>query len=56
MVAKGRRLFLDNKLVLRETEALKPLGGIVVYWNFLRKIGFLQKARVILNDLKRPQE
>src|ERR1700674_2510849 len=45
MEAEGTRLFDGRKVWLRETErALTPFGGIVVFLEFLNKIGFVQKV------------
>ena len=45
MEAEGTRLFDGRKVLLKETErALTPFGGIVVFLEFLNKIGFVQKV------------
>jgi hypothetical protein len=45
MEAEGTRLFDGRKVVLKETErALTPLGGIVVFLEYLNKISFVQKV------------
>lgn len=45
MEAEGTRLFDGRKVLLQETErALTPFGGIVVFLEFLNKIGFVRKV------------
>ena len=45
MEAESTRLFDGRKVVLQETErALTPFGGIVVFLEFLNKIGFVRKV------------
>jgi hypothetical protein len=45
MEAEGTRLFDGRKVLLKETErALTPFGGMVVFLEFLNKIGFVQKV------------
>lgn len=45
MEAEGRRLFGGEKVLLKETErALTPFGGMVVFLEFLNKIGFVNKV------------
>jgi hypothetical protein len=45
MEAEGTRLFDGRKVLLRETErALTPFGGIVVFLEFLNKIGFVKQV------------
>lgn len=42
MEAEGRRLFVGEKVLLKETDrAVTPFGGMV---EFLNKIGFVQKV------------
>ncbi len=45
MEAEGTRLFDGGKVVLKETErAITPFGGIVVFLEFLNKIGFVERV------------
>ncbi len=45
MEAEGTRIFDGRKIVLKETErALTPLGGMVVFLEFLNKIGLVKKV------------
>jgi hypothetical protein len=45
MEAQGTRLFGGGKVLLQETERdLTPFGGIVVFLEFLNKIGFVKKV------------
>ena len=45
MEAESRGLFDGQKIVLRETDrALTPCGGMVVFLEFLNRIGFAQKV------------
>ena len=45
MAAEGRRLFGGQKVLLEETDrALTPFGGMVVFLEYLQKIGFVQKV------------
>jgi hypothetical protein len=44
MEAEGTGLFDGQKLILKETDrALTPFGGMVVFLEFLNKIGFVKK-------------
>jgi len=39
-------LLSDGRLIFRETQgAVTPLGGVVVFIPYLRKIGFVEKVR-----------
>jgi hypothetical protein len=45
MEAESRRIFGGEKVLLRETErALTPFGGVVVFLEFLHKIGLVEKV------------
>jgi Transposase DDE domain group 1 len=45
MEAEGTRLFDGQKVIVKETErALTPFGGMVVFLEFLNKIGFVKKV------------
>src|ERR1700704_1987136 len=45
MEAQGARIFAGRKVELRETEQyLTPYGGMVVFLEFLNKIGFVKKV------------
>jgi hypothetical protein len=45
MEAEGTRLFDGGKVLLKETErALTPFGGMVVFLEYLNKIGFVQRV------------
>ena len=45
MEAQSTRIFGGQKVLLRETErALTPFGGIVVFLEFLHKIGLVKKV------------
>ena len=45
MEAEGKQIFGGQKIVLKETDrALTPFGGMVVFLEFLNKIGFVKKV------------
>src|SRR5450631_1799294 len=45
MEAESRRIFGGRKVFLRETDrALTPFGGLIVFLEFLNKIGFVRKV------------
>jgi hypothetical protein len=45
MEAEGTRIFDGQKVLLKETDrALTPFGGMVVFLEFLNKIGFVKKV------------
>ena len=45
MEAEGTRIFDGRKIVLTETDrALTPFGGMVVFLEFLNRIGFVKKV------------
>src|ERR1700689_3525356 len=45
METRGTQLFVGRKILLRETDrALTPFGGLIVFLEFLNKIGFVGKV------------
>lgn len=45
MEAESTRIFGGEKVLLRETDrALTPFGGMVVFLEFLNRIGFVKKV------------
>jgi hypothetical protein len=45
MEAESRRIFGGQKVLLQETDrVLTPFGGMVVFLEFLNKIGFVKKV------------